>query len=361
MKNIIQFPDALNADDDTSTQAAYWLAKMDSGLVEPQEFKDFLRWKRADPQNAVAYIELSNIFSDADSSSANNRATHVNDAAALKPALARDKNISTQGRYLTFSLKISIAASVLIGLFVLLVSGLPLNSQTPQQSLDLMTQIGEQHNTVLKDGSQILLNTQSQVKVRFKESERSVHLVSGEAHFDVAHDPKRPFRVYTPHGNVSAVGTAFSINLVDQELAVTVTEGRIAVSSADAYGRQKNRPLAMVDAGHQVRVSNDVPQVNSIDTRAMEKQIAWHSGLLIFDGDSLTSVIAQISRYTDKHFVIADENIGQVKIGGQFRTTEIEGLLESLDSGFGISAHYTKDNKVLLSRKKGFVQPEPRA
>ncbi len=355
MKNIIRFPDSLNAEDDASTQAAYWLAKMDSGLASPEVFKDFLRWKRADPDNVKAYIELSQVFSDAGNQAASNRI----DKKPIKPVLAREKASNTQWRYLPFSLRVSFAASLVMGLFILLVSGLPSNSGEQQKPIDLATQIGEQQSLDLKDGSRMLLNTQSLAKVRFQKNERSVHLVSGEAHFEVAHDPSRPFKVYTPHGNVRAVGTAFTINLVDQRLAVTVTEGRIAVTASNTHDRQRNQPLAMVDAGHQVQINGNSPQVTPIDARTLEKQIAWHNGLLIFDGDSLTSVVAQISRYTDKQIMIADPGIGQVKIGGQFRTNEISGLLESLDAGFGISAHTDENNTIVLSRKESNAQPEP--
>ncbi|MGH1372040.1 MAG: FecR family protein [Cellvibrionaceae bacterium] len=356
MKNLIQFPDSLNADDDAATQAAYWLAKMDSGLASPELFKDFLRWKRANPDNAAAYIELSQVFSEAGHEADMNQT----DKPSIKPTLARDKSSNTQGRYLPFSLRISFAASLVMGLFVLLVAGLPFNSEVQLQTLDLSTQTGEQQSVDLGDGSHVLLNTQSVIKIRFQEHERSVHLISGEAHFDVAHDTKRPFKVYTEHGNVRAVGTAFSINLAHQELAVTVTEGRIAVTSPDTNGRHRNQPLAMVDAGHQVQVSDDTPKITPIDSRAMEKEIAWHHGLLIFDGDSLSSVIAQISRYTDARIVISDDDLGQVKIGGQFRTNEIHGLLESLDAGFGISSQDNGNNTIVLSRKKSNAPSESR-
>ncbi len=357
MKNIIRFPDSLNADDDASTQAAYWLAKMDSGLASAELFKEFLRWKRAHPDNAAAYIELAQLFSEVGSDSDQGSV----DDASIEPLLARDKPHNTQRRYLPFSLRISVAASFVIGLIVVLVSGLPFNSAVQQPPLDVVTRIGEQQHVDLEDGSRVLLNTQSVVKIRFQDNERRVHLVSGEAHFEVAHDPKRPFKVYTKHGNVRAVGTAFSINLADHELAVTVTEGRIAVTSSETFGRQRNQPLAMVDAGHQVHVSDNSPQVISIDERAMEKQIAWHDGLLLFDGDTLFSVIAQISRYTDTQIVISDPAVGQVKIGGQFRTNEIHGLLESLDAGFGISSQYSGNNTIVLSRKNDNLASGPRS
>ena len=77
-----------------------------------------------------------------------------------------------------------------------------------------VTQIGEQQTIVLPDQSQILLNTDSRVAVSYQADRRLLTLHKGEAHFDVAHDAKRPFDVYAGGGRVNAVGTAFTVRML---------------------------------------------------------------------------------------------------------------------------------------------------
>ena len=345
MKNIIQFPESFNANDDVSTQAAYWIAKLDGGLPKPEVFKDFMRWKTADPKHAEAYKELSLVWS-----TANKMQAEAEQAYAAPLQTSRDRTAvgsNPQSDHMGFALRLSFAASLIIGICLLVVSSWQSSPLMEEQSLQLHTLVGEQQRMELSDGSELVLNTDSRARVEFSPDERRVYLTHGEAHFEIAHNPDRPFKVYTALGNVRAVGTAFSVDLSQHDFSVTVTHGRIAVSSAEHAGRQKNQPLALADAGQQVVLVNQEPQVRSLSKAEMEKQTAWQQGLLLFDGESLTQVVEQLSRYTDRNIIIADPNIAELKIGGQFRTNEIDGVLDALSSGFGITVQYS-DQRILL-------------
>ena len=58
----------------------------------------------------------------------------------------------------------------------------------------------------LEDGSRVVLDTQSQLRVSYTKSARNIELLEGQAHFEVAKDSQRPFRVYTPTVEIVAVG-----------------------------------------------------------------------------------------------------------------------------------------------------------
>src|SRR5690606_33297077 len=93
------------------------------------------------------------------------------------------------------------------------------------------TRLGEQTRAVLNDGSIMTLNTLTQAKVHFDDNERRVYLKSGEAHFEVAKNKNRPFRVYAESGRITAVGTAFSVRIDDGNVNVTVSEGSVEVAT----------------------------------------------------------------------------------------------------------------------------------
>src|SRR5690606_18639485 len=94
-----------------------------------------------------------------------------------------------------------------------------------------ITQVGEQRSVSLSDGSAILLNTNTQVRVDYRPDSRDVRLLQGEAEFTVAKDVERPFRVYAGNERVQAVGTAFTVYIQDNKIDVTVTEGQVNLST----------------------------------------------------------------------------------------------------------------------------------
>src|SRR5262249_55442924 len=94
---------------------------------------------------------------------------------------------------------------------------------------DAATGIGERSLVVLADGSKLTLNTSSAIHADFTGRERRVTLVRGEAYFDVAKDPTRPFIVTARSRNVIAVGTAFDVRLQDRQVKVTLVEGKVRV------------------------------------------------------------------------------------------------------------------------------------
>ena len=113
-----------------------------------------------------------------------------------------------------------------------LVIALFISGQPPNH---FATGIGQQASYQLEDGSTINLNTNTEVEIDFSKDRRRIHLLKGEAHFDVAKNPQRPFVVYAGEGMVWAVGTAFNVRYIgslnsnrpDPIIDVTVTEGTV--------------------------------------------------------------------------------------------------------------------------------------
>jgi transmembrane sensor len=102
------------------------------------------------------------------------------------------------------------------------------------------TDIGEQRPVALADGSTVLLNTDSRLQVEYDAERREVHLLQGEAYFEVAHDSDKPFLVFVGSNIVRAVGTSFTVHIKKLDIEVIVTEGAVEVS---AVGNQA-KPLA---------------------------------------------------------------------------------------------------------------------
>jgi len=243
------------------------------------------------------------------------------------------------------------------------------------------TAVGQQQSTTLADGSVVLLNTNSQFKVDFNNEYRNIRLLQGEAHFTVAKNPARPFRVYAGNGRVQAVGTAFSVYLKDNAIDVTVTEGEVALasfnrSSTNRLPQQGAAPgtdqssgsnaidhigivelLGTIKAGESatIRSASDVDTVstiNAIETvepQEMAKRLSWREGMLTFSGDPLEVVVDEISRYTTVSIEITDPVVRSTRIGGRFPIGETDAMFDALEANFGLRVTRLSHNRVLVS------------
>jgi transmembrane sensor len=215
------------------------------------------------------------------------------------------------------------------------------------ESEKLETAVGRQSSTQLVDGSVVTLNTDTSVEIRYTRTERAVTLNRGEAIFSVAHNTERPFRVTAGSRVVQAVGTVFNVRREGETVRVTVSEGAVKVLDP-AAGPQST---LMVKAGEVATVGAGEAQVRPIDATSIEASQAWQHGLLIYQGETLDTVIADVSRYTNVKFAIADDSIRNKRVGGVFRTGDVDGLLLALRESFGIDPRRDGDVVYLSARQ----------
>ena len=94
----------------------------------------------------------------------------------------------------------------------------------------------------------------------------------------------------------------------------------------------------------------DVTESISIDV--IGKELAWRKGLLLFNGESLTTVVKEMNRYTKLTIEIADPSIADIQIGGQFKVGETEAMLENLAVSFGLDIYQVNQHLVQLKKNK---------
>ena len=188
-------------------------------------------------------------------------------------------------------------------------------------------------------------------------------MYEGEVGFEVAHEVDRPFIVYAGRGLVSAVGTAFSVRVKAGGVDVIVTEGRVGVISnitEDPRAEQlmmperftgNDRSRALISAGHGVRFEDVIESIEPLDAETLERKQAWRQGALIFKGEPLEEVLAEVGRYTDQQLVITDPSIRRVPVGGHFRTSDINTLVALLADNFDLDIKVVNSNLIHLSAR----------
>jgi transmembrane sensor len=206
------------------------------------------------------------------------------------------------------------------------------------------TDIGEQRSLILADGSTVQLNSRSKVRVRLSEHERRVELVRGQALFQVARNPARPFIVVSSDTRVRAVGTQFDVYQKRQGTVVTVVEGKVAVfermqpthsalqppnNGAVTQSGAARQPI-YVSAGEQLALTGASPHVAKAVNPAVAT--AWTQRQLVFESTPLADVAEEFNRYNERQLVIRDPALQEFQIDGVFSSTDPSSLVRFLSA-----------------------------
>jgi transmembrane sensor len=221
--------------------------------------------------------------------------------------------------------------------------------------LHFETQHGEQLTRRLADNSVLHLNTDSAVTIRYGKTERLVTLTSGQAEFEVAHEPDRAFRVFAGSAEVVDLGTQFDVRLEHDSTVVTVLEGRVAVGPSPMVKKfgtnsSQNHPPSFVqlDAGEQTRVTEGEWPATPIAVDA-QNATAWLRREIVFDHEPLERVAAEYNRYTQKPIEIATPALSNLLISGVFATDDTEAFIAFLRSLRGVRVEVTA-TRIRVSR-----------
>jgi transmembrane sensor len=216
-------------------------------------------------------------------------------------------------------------------------------THSAQATQTYSTAVGEFHRISLPDGSAVSLNTDTKIRVVYSGADRRVELLRGEAQFEVAHEPDRPFIVTANRTHVSVLGTAFVVRKRSTtSLDVLVSEGRVRIDSA---------PATVLAAGQMALIRDDRLTVRSVDD--INRRVAWTEGMLIFNGETLSEAVAEFNRYNRRQLVITDTELASKTIGGAFKATNPDRFATALEKMFRIEVRVhddTSSSEIRLSR-----------
>jgi ferric-dicitrate binding protein FerR (iron transport regulator) len=178
----------------------------------------------------------------------------------------------------------------------------------------------------LPDGSNVILRDGSQLDMHpsFEGNTREVSL-EGEAYFDIAPLPEKPFIIHTGHLKTTVLGTAFFIkaNPTESLITVTVTRGKVKVENEKTL-------LAVLEADKQLiyhAPSNHVSE-KTVDA---EKEAAWKSHDLIFRNSPFETIVQELSHLYEVRITFDDDFLKQRRITASLDDRDsIETILDIL-------------------------------
>jgi transmembrane sensor len=197
---------------------------------------------------------------------------------------------------------------------------------------------GEQRAFALQDGSRITLGGDTALVVRFSAGARQIELTRGEALFQVAHDPRRPFVVHAAGGTTTAVGTAFEIRLYAHHAQVWVREGAVEVAPLREVAIDDSA-LPDVARWIPVRLARGEEMVYDAQGEASAPKAAdprlsaaWTEGTLvplIYHGRLLPEVIEDVQRYSRRR-ILLDPAAGDLRFSGIVIQGDVEAWVREL-------------------------------
>jgi transmembrane sensor len=314
-----------------SQEAAEWLVELRTGDADPTRRRDFDAWLRASPQHIRAFIEMAALWHEGgavdprcelDVEAIIARAKSEPDVVELTPAAGAaacnppeptlpdmaPRRTAGNGR----SGRVRAAGwAVAAGLLVAGLATVLILRSGPPVSPIYATGVGAHRSIVLPDGSKVLLDSKSRLRVSYTAAMRNVELLQGQALFEVVENPLRPFLVHAGNAVVRDVGTVFDVNRIGGGTIVTVVEGRVAVATP-------SQPLYL-SAGEQLDVRLGQLSLRPIHVD-VSSETAWTDGQVVLQSATLGEVAQVFNRYSARRLVARDLGKKPLRLSGVFST-----------------------------------------
>jgi transmembrane sensor len=300
--------------------AAKYLLAVHDAEASPQEIEEAVAWVEASAENQEAFQRAQRFWALC------GEAAQPGTAAAHrhKPRRIWAPRLAAAG------LALLVGGAVALGALQL--------SETRRRPMSMAsashaynTTVGEIRALRLSDGSQVTLSGATSVSFRETAGQRQLILTDGEAIFDVAKDPARPFVVYTGSGSVTALGTRFDVRHDVGGVTVTLARGSVKVDTGS--GRQGSN--LVLRPGSQITYTPG-GQMGAVRQVNVEGELSWKDGSLYFVAEPLHAVVFVLNRYSKKPIVIDNPEVSDIPISGIAKVDGISDWLRGVASVTGI-------------------------
>lgn len=307
-----------DSDDQMMRQAAGWVARLQSSDATDQDRREFQLWLERDAAHQAAYDEFKSLWAD---------------LQAIPIPSNRLKKLRLSRRALVRNV-------ALIGIIAALSASLYRMGFLDRMRADYYTAVGEVRSVTLADGSRVDLNTDTAIAVRYSENERRILLLRGEAFFEVARNPERPFVVDDSILKARAVGTRYGVRAQSGGSSgdVQVEEGKVEVTGGN--------DRVLLQAGQAASLTEySRLAVTRID---VANETAWRGGKLVFSGQPLRDVLATLGRYRHGRIVALDSAAAEQRVSGVFDLNDTDQALRALEENLPVRVTRLTDLMVIV-------------
>lgn len=343
-------------------QAGLWWVRLRDPALTADEIGAWLDWCQSDPANVDAFERIENLGGRLTQLDPGQRDELVQ--ALLEPELAEARSAQLEppvakspqpilpvpGPSIRHRRGWALALAASLCLILYLVLGVvwvgSRDTSAPTRGQRYITQRAQQQDIRLADGSQVALGARSTLQVNYEPTQRRLGLDDGEAYFQVAPNPQRPFVVLAGGLQVTAVGTAFNIRKTGGRVEVAVLHGTVDVRDTNT-STSTGRNLRLV-AGQQVLSTPDEPW--AVRPASSSEALAWRSGSMGFVDEPLSVVVDNVNRYAQRTVLLADSGLADLRYTGTVVHGREADWLTALQAVFPLRAETDGQGRILLIR-----------
>jgi transmembrane sensor len=325
MSRSRQEPDGPIPSNELRAEAATWIARLRDEQRDPGVEAQFRAWLDEGEEHRRAFARMSQVWEEA--GNIRMRARGANSAVRQKPG----SRFNRRAPSLAAALILVVAGAVYYwrdGVFE--------------------TGVGQEKSRLLRDGTRIVLNTDTRVDVKYDEHARRVRLIRGEAWFEVSKRPTWPFIVSVGDQEIRALGTSFIVRHDDvQDLSVTLVDGRISVAPIAQNDAAPSQPPQFLAPGERLVVSRH--QAPAMDRPELSRITAWERGRVEFEETPLKDAAIEMNRYNTIRITVPDAEVAQLRIGGVFHAGDSDEFVRIVTAALGLQVNQN-GHDIVLSR-----------
>ncbi|WP_299595992.1 FecR family protein [uncultured Microbulbifer sp.] len=347
--------------EDRLDQACAWIARLRSDAISSADRRAFAAWIAESTFNRQAFDEMAELWGDLGVLShlpldelypesvpsadhrANTGSAPTKSSSSARPAHATTADNSNWNLPQWLMGGSAVAACLGIALWI----GNQWLQQAPVQQQMYTTAVGETRTVALPDGSDVKLNTNSELIVNFSREERRTQLLRGEAYFDVARQTSRPFTVAAGSANIRVLGTQFNVERNPANTRVSVTGGTVAVSEARTASGLQPESIKLT---RNQKVSVSRSGLSDVGRTSAEEALDWTQGQLVFEETPLDEALEELNRYL-KVPAAAAPGVSDQTLSGTFELTDPENTLAAIATALDLEQDQSDPNLTLLSPK----------
>jgi transmembrane sensor len=313
------------------------LARFLAGECSPEESARILAWAQSRPTwDSKAIWERISPAVKADNAGA---AEPLRVVRHSPPGIQKVAEHSDRWRIPAMAVAASLLLVAGIGIYSRVATKTKVASVAPTR--EYHTDRGQRGAFKLPDGSAVQLGPQSSLRVEsgYQTPARVVTL-EGDAYFHVTHDTRHPFVVRTSRGDIRDLGTRFVVRARpnDDEMQVAVAEGSVGIGPDSVK----------IGAGELARIDAS-GSITPVRVKSIDDYFAWTEGRLVFDRAPLAEVLAELSRWFDTQFVLADPSLAKMRLTTVLRGETLSEALLVLRTSLNVDTR-VEPGKVTLMR-----------
>lgn len=312
-------------------EAAQWFARLNTKQVSAATLEAFRQWRKA-PGRRDAYAEIEAAWAQTAQAEGQPQVQ-----AALRSALEKTNPqpwaVTPRRRGLAWG---GLVAA--LGLIVVVGIWRPAGPWPGFGHETYATAVGEQRSLRLADGSRVWLDTDTRLSIHLAASRRDVTLHRGQAMFDVARDPARPFTVRAGETSVRALGTRFDVRRSGDQVRVTLVEGKVQVA-------QPRSEALTLSPGQQVLAADTLGRPTQVD---LTSATSWTEGRIVFEAAPLHQAVAEVNRYSPRKIILDAPRAANDKVTGAFDSGDLDAFVLAVSQLHGLEVAEADDDRVRL-------------